>query len=127
MLSASPAFSGFSVNDLDAAKAFYEDVLGLEVTTNEMGILNLQFLRGGHVIVYGKDDHVPATFTVLNFPVGDIDAAVDGLVARGVEFQRYEGMPQDEKGVLRGKEAGMGPDIAWFTDPAGNVFSVLED
>ena len=127
MLSGSPAFSGFSVNDLDAAKAFYDEVLGLEVTTNDMGILNLQFLRGGHVIVYGKDDHVPATFTVLNFPVDDIDAAVDGLVARGVEFQRYEGMPQDEKGVLRGKEAGMGPDIAWFTDPAGNVFSVLED
>lgn len=127
MLSGSPAFAGFSVNDIEAARTFYEDVLGLEVTLNQMGILDLRFLRDGHVIVYPKNDHVPATYTVLNFPVDDIDVAVDGLAARGVVFQRYDGMPQDDKGVLRGKQEEMGPNIAWFTDPAGNVFSVMEN
>ena len=123
MLQDSPAFSGFSVNDVTAAKRFYEETLGLRVT-EEYGMLSLHVVKGGgHVLVYPKDDHTPATFTVLNFPVDDIDAAVDELTRRGVEFQRYEGMEADEKGIFRGG----GPYIAWFTDPAGNVMSVLQD
>lgn len=125
MLSASPAFSGFSVDDVEAARAFYVDVLGLDPTDNPMGMLEFQFLHGGRVIMYPKSDHEPATFTVLNFPVDDIDATVDELTARGVTFERYEGSYQDDKGISRGKAAGMGPDIAWFTDPAGNILSVL--
>lgn len=128
MLGNSPAFSGFSVSDLDAARTFYVDVLGLTLVDNPMGMLEFEFPGGGHVIAYPKGDgHVPATFTVLNFPVDDIDAAVDGLVERGVELLRYDGMDQDEKGVSRGKAAGMGPDIAWFADPSGNILSVLSD
>ena len=126
MLAASPAFSGFSVSDLDAARQFYSDVLGLAVSDLDMGLLELQFPGGGRVIIYPKPNHEPATFTVLNFPVDDIDAAVDGLVARGVVFERYEGMGQDDKAISRG-EAGQSPDIAWFTDPAGNILSVLTD
>jgi catechol 2,3-dioxygenase-like lactoylglutathione lyase family enzyme len=125
MLSASPAFSGFSVNDLEAARAFYVDILGLDPLDNPMGMLEFQFLHGGRVIIYPKPNHEPATFTVLNFPVDDIDATVDELAARGVVFERYEGIEHDEKGISRGKAAGMGPDIAWFTDPAGNILSVL--
>jgi catechol 2,3-dioxygenase-like lactoylglutathione lyase family enzyme len=119
------AFSGFSVDDLEAAKRFYGDVLGIEVEEAN-GLLTLQ-LDGGNrpTLVYPKDDHQPASYTTLNFPVDDIDAAVDALVAKGVTFERYEGSPQDEKGVLRGKKLDMGPDIAWFTDPAGNILAVL--
>ncbi|SDM27093.1 VOC family protein [Allokutzneria albata] len=113
-------FSGFSVDDIPAAKAFYTDVLGLKVT-EEHGMLHLH-LDGGQILVYPKEKHVPAEFTVLNFPVADIDAAVDELTARGVTFLRYEGVPADEKGIVRGED---GPQIAWFTDPAGNVLSVL--
>ncbi|MCS0500543.1 VOC family protein [Protaetiibacter mangrovi] len=124
MLTTVDGFSGFSVDDIDAALAFYRDTLGIDATTNEMGAIDLR-VGGASVFVYPKPDHEPAGFTVLNFVVPDIDAAVDELVAAGVELERYEGMPQDERGVMRGRAAGQGPDIAWFTDPAGNVFSVI--
>lgn len=125
MFGNSPAFSGFSVNDIDAAQKFYGETLGLDVSQNDMGILDIRLATGGLVILYPKDNHVPATYTVLNFPVDDIDAAVDALVAAGVRFEKYEGANQDEKAIARGKAANMGPDIAWFTDPAGNILSVL--
>jgi predicted enzyme related to lactoylglutathione lyase len=125
MLRDSAAFSGFTVDDVAAAKAFYGDVLGLDVT-EEHGMLTLHLAPERPTLVYPKADHVPATYTILNFPVADIDAAVDALTARGVAFARYDGLPQDGKGVLRGLAAGRGPDIAWFTDPAGNIFSVLQ-
>jgi predicted enzyme related to lactoylglutathione lyase len=118
-------FSGFAVRDVDAAARFYSDVLGLRADRNEMGLLTLHLDRRTRVIVYPKSDHVPAGFTVLNLPVPDIDAAVDDLAAKGVELLRYEDMPCDEKGIMRGRSAGMGPDIAWFADPSGNVLSVL--
>ena len=123
MLTDSPAFSGFSVDDPDAARRFYEETLGLRVAEGEMGgLLRLQLGGDTEVLVYPKPNHVPATFTVLNFPVPDVEKAVDELTARGVEFQRYENPPTDAKGIMR---AG-GPLIAWFTDPAGNVFSVIQ-
>jgi predicted enzyme related to lactoylglutathione lyase len=124
VLTDSPAFSGFSVDDLDRARSFYEDTLGLRVAAvPEMGGLIRLHLGGGtEVLVYAKPDHVPATFTVLNFPVADIEKTVDELAARGVRFAHYENLPTDEKGIMR---AG-GPLIAWFTDPAGNVFSVMQ-
>ncbi len=125
MFGSSHSFSGFSVDDLDAAKAFYGGVLGLKVEENPMGLLDVHLATGGLVIIYPKDPHVPATYTVLNFPVDDIDKAVDALVSAGVTFERYDGVEQDAKGVSRGLAAGMGPDIAWFTDPAGNILSVL--
>ena len=119
------AFSGYSVNDLDAAKAFYADTLGLDVVEEPAG-LGLNLANGGQVFLYPKDNHEPATFTVLNFPVADIDAAVDELTRKGVQFQRYEGeMATDAKGVFRGAGQNAGPDIAWFTDPAGNILSVI--
>lgn len=121
MLGDSHAFSGFSTDDIDAARAFYADTLGLRVT-DENGMLNLHLGGGANVLVYPKDGHQPATYTCLNFPVDDIDAAVDALAARGVTFQRYDGMSQDERGIARGD----GPPIAWFTDPAGNILSVLQ-
>jgi catechol 2,3-dioxygenase-like lactoylglutathione lyase family enzyme len=122
-LSDSTAFSGFAVPDIAAARAFYADTLGLEVS-EEHGLLTLH-LNGGDrpTLVYPKPDHVPATYTILNFKVDDIEAAVDALAARGVEFVRYDGMEQDERGIMRGG----GPYIAWFTDPAGNILSVLQD
>ena len=124
VLADSPAFSGFSVPDVEAARRFYADTLGLRVEVDEHmgGMLTLRLGGGATVLVYPKPDHVPATFTVLNFPVDDIDRAVDELTARGVTFERYPGMPQDDKGVQRGQ----GPAIAWFTDPAGNILSVLQ-
>jgi catechol 2,3-dioxygenase-like lactoylglutathione lyase family enzyme len=115
------AFSGFSVDDLARAREFYGGVLGLDVT-EENGMLDLHIAGGGEILVYPKPDHTPASYTVLNFPVDDIDLAVDELIGRGVSFERYPGMDQDDKGVMRGE----GPPIAWFTDPAGNVISVLE-
>lgn len=123
MLGESKAFSGFSVSDLAAAKAFYGDTLGLRVTEGN-GMLTLHLAGGTPVLVYPKDDHVPASFTILNFPVGDVESAVDELTRRGVTFERYEGTPleTDAKGVFRGG----GPLIAWFTDPSGNVLSVVE-
>jgi catechol 2,3-dioxygenase-like lactoylglutathione lyase family enzyme len=121
MLADSHAFSGFSSNDIAAAKAFYAGALGLEVEEAN-GMLRLHLAGGGRVLVYPKPNHEPATYTVLNFPVKDVAAAVDQLVAAGVKFERYEGMDQDERGIMRGG----GPLIAWFKDPAGNVLSVLE-
>ena len=121
MLGDSKAFSGFAVDDIAKAREFYGDLLGVRVS-EQNGLLTLHLGGGTEVLVYPKPDHVPATFTVLNFPVSDIEAAVDGLVARGVEFQRYEGLPTDERGIMR--EGG--PLIAWFTDPAGNVLSVIQ-
>jgi predicted enzyme related to lactoylglutathione lyase len=124
VLADSPAFSGFSVDDLDRARQFYEGTLGLSMSDPGMGGVAQLHLGGGkHVVVYAKPDHVPATYTVLNFPVPDIEAAVDALAERGVQFQHYEHPPTDERGIMR---AG-GPLIAWFTDPAGNVFSVLQE
>ena len=122
MLAVSPAFSCYAVNDLDAARAFYTDVLGLRAETGAGGLLTLHLGGGTNVLVYPKPDHTPAGFTVLNFPVPDIEKAVDELTARGVRFEHYENPPTDERGIMR---AG-GPLIAWFTDPAGNVFSVLQ-
>jgi catechol 2,3-dioxygenase-like lactoylglutathione lyase family enzyme len=118
------AFSGFSVDDIERARQFYADTLGLQVSRDDEmgGMLTLHIAGDRDILVYPKADHVPASYTMLNFPVDDIDRAVDELIARGVRFERYDGMPQDEKGVMRGH----GPSIAWFTDPAGNVLSVLE-
>jgi catechol 2,3-dioxygenase-like lactoylglutathione lyase family enzyme len=121
MLRDSHAFSGFSTNDIPAAKVFYGEVLGLDVT-EENGMLTLHFAGGGSGIIYPKDDHQAATFTVLNFPVDDIDAVVDALTAAGVVFERYEGAGQDEKGIAREYP----PPIAWFKDPAGNILSVIK-
>jgi catechol 2,3-dioxygenase-like lactoylglutathione lyase family enzyme len=121
MLRDSHAFSGFSSNDLAKAKQFYGETLGLEVTEeNDMLMLHLQ--GGGRVLIYPKENHEPASFTLLNFPVADVDAAVDRLTAAGVTFERYEGSNQDERGIMRDQ----GPPIAWFKDPAGNVLAVLE-
>ncbi len=123
MLGNAKANSGFAVPDTDEAKRFYGETLGVEteVLDEENGIMALK-LVGGDVFLYRKPDFEPATYTILNFEVDDIDAAVEGLTARGVEFERYEGFEQDEKGVARGP----GPPIAWFKDPAGNILSVLQ-
>ncbi len=121
MLSDSHAFSGFSTNDIAAARAFYGDTLGLEVS-EEMGLLRLRFAGGGRGIIYPKPNHEPATFTVLNFPVDDVEAAVDALAAKGITFERYPGLNQDERGIARDDNT---PPIAWFKDPAGNILSVL--
>ena len=123
MLRDTKAFSGFSVNDLAAAKKFYGQTLGLEVE-EASGALRLKIAGGNPIYVYPKDNHVPATYTMLNFPVDDIDKAVDDLTAKGIKFEHYDGMT-DEKGIARGRAQNMGPDIAWFTDPAGNILSVL--
>ncbi|MCU1407011.1 MAG: glyoxalase [Glaciihabitans sp.] len=117
------AFSGFSVDDIDAARAFYSETLGLKVTDNEMGFLNLHLASGARVLIYPKPGHTPAGYTILNFAVDDVSTAVDDLNARGVRMQHYAGMPQDGSGVMTGN----GPDIAWFIDPAGNVLSVVAD
>jgi catechol 2,3-dioxygenase-like lactoylglutathione lyase family enzyme len=122
MLANTPAFSGFAVPDIDAARDFYANTLGLKVTDEEMGILTLHLAGDRPTIVYPKPDHAPAGYTILNFQVEDIDAAVDELSSRGVTFERYEGFPQDDKGVMRDQ----GPNIAWFKDPAGNILSVIQ-
>jgi len=123
MLRDTKAFSGFAVPDIAAAKAFYGDTLGLNLT-EEHGMLTLHLAGGRDTIVYPKPDHEPATYTILNFPVDDIESAVDELTAKGVEFQKYEGedFATDAKGIMRQG----GPLIAWFTDPAGNILSVLQ-
>jgi catechol 2,3-dioxygenase-like lactoylglutathione lyase family enzyme len=130
MFSPVRGFSGFSVDDVAAAKAFYGETLGLDAADGAMGNLELTLPGGGGtVFVYPKPDHEPAGFTILNFVVDDIDAAVDELNARGVVTKIYDdaSFHTDEKGIARGKAAGQGPDIAWFRDPAGNVLSVLQD
>jgi catechol 2,3-dioxygenase-like lactoylglutathione lyase family enzyme len=119
------AFCGFSVNDLAKAKAFYAQTLGLQVAEEGVG-LRLHLPGGGTAFAYPKDDHQPATFTLLDFVVDDIDEAVDELKSRGVSFERYADMSQDEKGIMRGISQNMGPDIAWFKDPAGNFLAVLQ-
>jgi catechol 2,3-dioxygenase-like lactoylglutathione lyase family enzyme len=122
MFADSKAFGGFSVDDMDRARQFYGETLGLRVS-EENGLLHLHLAGGNDVLVYPKPNHTPATFTILNFPVDDIDAAVDALTARGVRLERYDGFNQDEKGILRDDQS---PPIAWFTDPAGNVLSVIK-
>lgn len=123
MFTSTPAFSSFSANDISAARRFYADTLGLGVS-EEDGALTLKLGGGGTVMIYPKDDHQPATYTCLNFLVADIDATVDELRGRGVEFERYPGFEQDDRGIVRGS---MGPPIAWFTDPAGNIIAVIDD
>jgi len=121
MLGESKAFSGFAVDDIEAARGFYGHTLGLTVT-EENGMLTLQLAGDRPTLIYPKDDHEPATYTILNFPVDDIDAAAEGLMERGVAFEIYEGAPQDEKGIMR----EYGPPIAWFRDPAGNILSIIQ-
>jgi len=121
MFENSKAFSGFSVDDIPKARQFYGETLGLRVS-EENGLLTLHIAGDRNTLVYPKEDHTPATFTILNFPVDDVDKAVDELTARGVRFERYEGFDQDEKGVFRGE----GPLIAWFKDPAGNILAVIQ-
>ena len=116
------AFSGFAVDDLEAAKKFYGETLGLG-TSEHYGLLTLHLAGGRDTLVYPKPDHAPASYTILNFQVDDIDAAVEELVRRGVSLEKYEGMGQDDKGINR---AG-GPYIAWFKDPAGNILAVLQE
>ena len=126
MLIKSKAFSGFSVNDIQKAQAFYSQTLGLKVTESH-GMLHLHLAGGGTVLVYPKPNHTPATFTILNFPVPDVDQAVDELSKRGVRFEQYNlpDLKTDAKGIVRGGTRG--PDIAWFKDPAGNILSVLKE
>jgi catechol 2,3-dioxygenase-like lactoylglutathione lyase family enzyme len=127
VLKTQAAFSGFSVDDLAKAKEFYTKILDLKLADETMG-LRLQLPGGGVVFVYDKAEHQPATFTVLNFVVENIDEAIDQLTGQGVQFEHYENGPKtDEKGIARGLTANMGPDIAWFKDPAGNIISVLQD
>jgi len=121
MFGTTKAFSGFAVNDTAAARDFYGGTLGIDVSEAN-DLLTLHIAGGRDILVYPKPDHQPATYTILNFPVEDIEKAVDELAARGVRFARYDGMPQDERGIMRGN----GPLIAWFTDPAGNVLSVIQ-
>lgn len=123
MLETSKAFSGFSVDDLAKARAFYGDTLGLKLT-EENGMLTLHLAGAGRVLIYPKDNHEPATFTILNFPVDDLESAVEELASRGVAFEHYQGTPlqTDDTGIFRGG----GPLIAWFKDPAGNILSVIE-
>ncbi len=124
MLENSEAFSGFAAPDLGQAKQFYGDTLGLKVTELEEGnLLQLEIAGGRNVLLYVKPDHAPGNYTILNFPVDDIDAVVDGLTERGVRFERYDDFDQDDKGIFRGE----GPLIAWFKDPFGNILSVIKE
>jgi catechol 2,3-dioxygenase-like lactoylglutathione lyase family enzyme len=126
MFANTPAFSGFAVDDLDRAREFYGETLGLDVTDEPMGILTLDLAGNRPTLVYPKPDFTPATYTILNFQVDDIDAAVDELSGRGVEFERYDGFDQDDKGIARSAD-NEGPSIAWFKDPAGNILAVLQE
>jgi catechol 2,3-dioxygenase-like lactoylglutathione lyase family enzyme len=124
MFQDTPAFSGFAVDDLDQAEQFYGETLGLKVTREAPMLITLHLGGERPTMVYLKPDFEPATYTILNFPVSDIDQAVEELGGRGVSFERYEGFDQDEKGIARGGQGG--PPIAWFKDPAGNILAVLE-
>ncbi|HEY8319550.1 MAG TPA: VOC family protein [Amnibacterium sp.] len=126
MFEQATTFGGISVDDLDAARRFYGETLGLRIHEGTGGV-NVELPGDDHLWVYPKADHRPATFTVLNFSVPDIDAAVDALAAAGVTMTVYDGFHQDERGIARGRAAGYGPDIAWFTDPAGNILAVLQE
>jgi catechol 2,3-dioxygenase-like lactoylglutathione lyase family enzyme len=123
MLTNSQAFSGFAVDDIDKAREFYGEVLGVRTSDGDMGLLTLHLAGDRDVLVYPKPDVVPGNYTILNFPVEDIDKAVDALTAKGVSFEVYEGFEQDEKGIARDSA---GPPIAWFKDPAGHILSVLQ-
>ena len=125
MLKPDEAFSGFSVDDIPKAQAFYGGVLGMDVSV-EHGMLRIGIGSGKSVLAYPKENHEPATFTILNIPTDDIDAAVADLRGKGVVFEQYEGMT-DASGIARGIDQNMGPDIAWFKDPAGNILSVLKN
>jgi catechol 2,3-dioxygenase-like lactoylglutathione lyase family enzyme len=124
MFADTKAFSGFAVDDLSKAQRFYGETLGLRVSEvdDQTGLLTLHIAGDRDILVYLKPDHTPASYTILNFPVDDVDKAVDELAGRGVRFERYEGFEQDEKGIFRGG----GPLIAWFKDPAGNILSVIQ-
>jgi catechol 2,3-dioxygenase-like lactoylglutathione lyase family enzyme len=124
MLEDSKAYSGFAVDDPARAREFYGETLGLKVSmlSEEIGLLQIDLPGSRPVLVYPKPDFTPATYTILNFPVGDLEGTVDELAGRGIEFERYEGFDHDERGIARG--GGQGPDIAWFKDPAGNILSV---
>ena len=124
MFRTTEAFSSFAVDDMARARQFYGETLGISVSEEEMGVLSLRLHGDTAVMIYPKPDFAPATYTVLNFPVDDIEAAVDDLTGRGVSFERYEGFEADEKGIVRDE---LGPAIAWFRDPAGNVLSVLQE
>lgn len=128
MFSNADAYSSFSTNDIEKAQHFYGEILGLPVVRNEMGILEIKFHNGGHAIIYPKPDHVPATFTVLNFPVLNIDDAVDELTAKGVQFEHIDSdyIKTDEKGIARGTGKNTASQIAWFKDPAGNFIAILQ-
>ena len=124
MFTDTPAFSGFAVDDLDKAHDFYANTLAIRTTRDEeMHLLTLHLAGDRDTIVYPKPDFTPATYTILNFAVDDVEKAVDELNARGVEMERYDDFPQDSKGIMRGS----GPDIAWFKDPAGNILAVLKE
>jgi catechol 2,3-dioxygenase-like lactoylglutathione lyase family enzyme len=125
MFANTKAYSGFAVDDIEKAREFYGETLGLKtsVLDEEFGLLSLHLAGDRDTLVYHKPDLTPANYTILNFPVDDIDKAVDELTARGVSFERYDGFEQDEKGIARGP----GPQIAWFKDPAGNILSVLQE
>ena len=127
MVAITGLFSGIAVKDIDTARTFYRDTLGLSVEDNAMSALNIALPQGGIIFVYPKGDHEPATYTVLNLEVADIDVAVDDLKSKGVTFEVYDGAHQDDKAIARGKAAGYGPDIAWFLDPSGNILSVLSN
>ena len=129
MFKKNKAFSGFSVDDLAKAKEFYGKTLGLEIIDDKkMGFFSIRLATGGRILVYPKGPgHSPATYTVLNFPVDDVEKAVDELGSRGVRMERYDGFEQDPKGIVRSGGKNPGPSIAWFKDPAGNILSVLED
>jgi catechol 2,3-dioxygenase-like lactoylglutathione lyase family enzyme len=129
MLENAKTFHGLAVDDLQKARDFYGDTLGLTVTVvdEQNGLLSLERPDGGTTLLYLSPDLQVGNYTVLNFSVDDIDATVDALSERGVRFERYDGAPQDDKGVMRGRSAGRGPDIAWFKDPAGHTLSVLQE
>lgn len=126
MLDIESIFTGFSVDDITKAKDFYGNLLGLTLEEG-MGGVALQFPSSGTVWMYHKDDHQPAAYTMLNFVVSDITKAYEILTEKGIEFIRYPGSPQDPDGIMRGKKHNMGPDIAWFHDPAGNILAILEN
>lgn len=130
MFQNSQAYSSMSVHDSAAAKDFYGDVLGLKVTDEDVAgfqMVTLHLATGGRVLLYPKENHEPATYTALYFPVDDIDKTVDELIEKGITLERYEGMHQDEKGITRGLANNMGPDVAWFKDPSGNILSVTQE
>ena len=129
MFKNTPSFSSFSVKDIIIAEDFYGDTLGLQVSTNKMGMLIVTLASGATIMMYPKLDHQAATFTLLNFQVADLDKTVDKLIEKGIVFEQYdtEYMKTDEKGIVRSPDPSKGPNIAWFKDPSGNIIAVMED